>query len=116
MEGAGGRFGHRQYDVFVNGVDDEDDDAIAKQKPETKQNTNTNKFKIKTERKIKTIQTRNKQNVVEISRENRSMFVVFIPDVGPCPDRLASGVGVPPDENKRPGHLKKDDKRSMSGI
>lgn len=25
-----------------------------------------------------------------------------VPDVGPCPDRLASGVGVPPDENKRP--------------
>lgn len=31
----------------------------------------------------------------------------FIPDVGPCPDRLASGVGVPPDENKRPGDLKR---------
>lgn len=25
-----------------------------------------------------------------------------IPDAGPCPDRFASGVGVPPDENKRP--------------
>lgn len=26
----------------------------------------------------------------------------YIPDAGPCPDRFASGVGVPPDENRRP--------------
>lgn len=30
------------------------------------------------------------------------IFNVYIPDAGPCPDLLASGVGVPPDENKRP--------------
>lgn len=34
------------------------------------------------------------------TRKNRDSM--GIPDAGPCPDRFASGVGVPPDENKRP--------------
>lgn len=58
-----------------------------------------------------------KQFEQETNRKWQTWLVCnnFIPDAGSCPDRLASGVGVPPDENKRPDHSKKDIKESMSG-
>ena len=47
-------------------------------------------------------QNSKKQNIEpNDSTENHSPFICYIPGVVPCPDRFASGVGVP-DENKRP--------------
>lgn len=87
-------------------------DDIAKQKPETKQNTNINQFQMKMEHKNKTLNKKPNKKwqtfLVWIEQ-----FVICIPDVGPCPDRLASGVGVPPDENKRPDHLKKEKNKQL---